>query len=56
MIDVSQHDNATIAKARAAGLPEVRIADINLPNGSVLQFVVRFGKVRVISQILQVRC
>ena len=36
-------DNRRIAAARAAGQASVRIDDVCLPSGAVLQFEVRFG-------------
>ena len=39
----SPDDNAAIFAAQQQGLPAVRIADVTLPNGRVLEFEVRFG-------------
>ena len=39
----SAADNARIAAARGSGASSVRISDVALPNGTLLQFEVRFG-------------
>ena len=39
----STDDNAAIFAAQQRGAPAVRIADVTLPNGRVLQFEIRFG-------------
>jgi len=39
----SAADNLLIAQARAAGKPSVRVSDVTLPTGKVLEFEVRFG-------------
>ena len=39
----SSADNKAIARARVRGQSSVRISDVTLPNGTVLQFEVRFG-------------
>ena len=39
----SPDDNAAIFAAQQQGAPAVRIADVTLPNGRVLEFEVRFG-------------
>ena len=38
----SSADNKAIARARVRGQSSVRISDVTLPNGTVLQFEVRF--------------
>jgi hypothetical protein len=39
----SEHDNAVIFGAQSAGLLAVPVSPVNLPNGAVLRFDVRFG-------------
>ena len=39
----SADDNAAIFAAQQQGAPAVRIADVTLPNGRVLEFEIRFG-------------
>jgi hypothetical protein len=42
-VPFSEHDNAAIFGAQNAGLPAVPVSPVNLPNGAVLRFEVRFG-------------
>ena len=52
-IPYNKEDNARISKARAAGEDSVPIEDVKLPNGTVLQFEVRFGDKAVSPRMLE---